>query len=134
MLDDRNDTPSARQMTGLGVWDHTSNETGWTALLGAEGVAGLYTDDTVCIVPDGHYEGRAAIQSWLEESAEGFSDFKMNTSMLFEEEDPVMAEWTLQLTHVTGQNVELRGATVATVTDGKLRLTTTISTGSSRAA
>jgi len=35
MLDDRNDTPSAVQMAGLGIWDHTSNETGWTALLGA---------------------------------------------------------------------------------------------------
>jgi acetyl esterase/lipase len=35
MLDDRNDTPSAAQMAGLGVWDRTSNETGWTALLGA---------------------------------------------------------------------------------------------------
>jgi acetyl esterase/lipase len=35
MLDDRNDTPSARQMTGLGNWDRASNETGWTALLGA---------------------------------------------------------------------------------------------------
>jgi acetyl esterase/lipase len=35
MLDDRNDTPSARQMAGLGVWDRISNETGWTALLGA---------------------------------------------------------------------------------------------------
>jgi acetyl esterase/lipase len=35
MLDDRNDTPSARQMAGLGIWDRTSNETGWTALLGA---------------------------------------------------------------------------------------------------
>ncbi|MEX5637555.1 alpha/beta hydrolase [Parafrankia sp. FMc2] len=34
MLDDRNDTPSARQMAGRGVWDRTSNETGWTALLG----------------------------------------------------------------------------------------------------
>ncbi|MEU3984245.1 alpha/beta hydrolase [Streptomyces sp. NPDC026672] len=34
MLDDRNDTPSAHQMTGLGVWDRTANETGWTALLG----------------------------------------------------------------------------------------------------
>ncbi|MDX2815692.1 alpha/beta hydrolase [Streptomyces sp. PA03-5A] len=34
MLDDRNDTPSAHQMAGLGVWDRTSNETGWTALLG----------------------------------------------------------------------------------------------------
>ncbi|MPY51572.1 alpha/beta hydrolase [Streptomyces acidicola] len=34
MLDDRNDTPSAHQMAGLGVWDQKSNETGWTALLG----------------------------------------------------------------------------------------------------
>jgi acetyl esterase/lipase len=34
MLDDRNDTPSSHQMAGLGVWDRTANETGWTALLG----------------------------------------------------------------------------------------------------
>ncbi|TXS43272.1 alpha/beta hydrolase [Streptomyces sp. uw30] len=35
MLDDRNDSPSVHQMAGLGVWDRTANETGWTALLGA---------------------------------------------------------------------------------------------------
>ena len=34
MIDDRNDTPSAVQMARLGVWDRTSNETGWSALLG----------------------------------------------------------------------------------------------------
>lgn len=34
MLDDRNDTVSARQMAGVGIWDRISNETGWTALLG----------------------------------------------------------------------------------------------------
>jgi acetyl esterase/lipase len=34
MLDDRNNTVSANQMAGLGVWDRTANETGWTALLG----------------------------------------------------------------------------------------------------
>jgi acetyl esterase/lipase len=34
MLDDRNDTVSAHQMAGLGVWDRTANDTGWTALLG----------------------------------------------------------------------------------------------------
>ncbi|WP_432842528.1 alpha/beta hydrolase [Dactylosporangium sp. CA-092794] len=34
MLDDRNDTVSARQMRGLGVWDDISNETGWAAWLG----------------------------------------------------------------------------------------------------
>ncbi|WP_250038212.1 alpha/beta hydrolase [Paractinoplanes maris] len=35
MIDDRNDTPSAIQMAGRGVWDRTANDTGWTALLGA---------------------------------------------------------------------------------------------------
>jgi acetyl esterase/lipase len=34
MLDDRNDSISARQFRGHGAWDITSNETGWTALLG----------------------------------------------------------------------------------------------------
>ncbi|MFE2088598.1 alpha/beta hydrolase [Streptomyces sp. NPDC059460] len=35
MLDDRNDTPSSRQMAGIGVWDRISNDTGWSALLGS---------------------------------------------------------------------------------------------------
>ena len=39
MLDDRNDSPSARQMRGVGIWDRSSNETGWNALLG-DGVRG----------------------------------------------------------------------------------------------
>ncbi|GAA2324338.1 alpha/beta hydrolase [Streptomyces kunmingensis] len=34
MLDDRNDSPSARQMTGLGVWDRHANDLGWTSVLG----------------------------------------------------------------------------------------------------
>ncbi|GAA3938780.1 alpha/beta hydrolase [Actinomadura viridis] len=34
MLDDRNDSLSSRQMAGRGIWDRTSNDTGWTALLG----------------------------------------------------------------------------------------------------
>jgi acetyl esterase/lipase len=35
MLDDRCITPSTHQFDGIGVWDRISNETGWTALLGA---------------------------------------------------------------------------------------------------
>lgn len=34
MLDDRCDSPSARQMETIGMWDGLSNRTGWTALLG----------------------------------------------------------------------------------------------------
>jgi len=35
MLDDRVDTVSARQVDGVGIWDRTSDVTGWTALLGS---------------------------------------------------------------------------------------------------
>jgi acetyl esterase/lipase len=35
MLDDRGVTPSSQELDGEGVWDRTSNLTGWTALLGA---------------------------------------------------------------------------------------------------
>jgi acetyl esterase/lipase len=35
MLDDRNDSVSSRQIDGVGVWDRTSNQTGWEALLGS---------------------------------------------------------------------------------------------------
>ncbi|MGW3954815.1 alpha/beta hydrolase [Streptomyces sp. NPDC004752] len=34
MLDDRDNTFSGHQMTGLGLWDRTSNATAWKALLG----------------------------------------------------------------------------------------------------
>lgn len=34
MIDDRNETVSAHQIDGEGVWDRTSNFTGWDALLG----------------------------------------------------------------------------------------------------
>lgn len=34
MLDDRNETVSSHQIDGIGMWDRTSNFTGWDALLG----------------------------------------------------------------------------------------------------
>ncbi|WP_424187711.1 alpha/beta hydrolase [Actinokineospora sp. G85] len=37
MLDDRNDTPSARQMHGIGVWDDVSNRTAWESVRGPAG-------------------------------------------------------------------------------------------------
>jgi len=36
MLDDRNDSESARQMAGIGAWDRAANQTGWDAYLGAD--------------------------------------------------------------------------------------------------
>jgi acetyl esterase/lipase len=34
MLDDRNDSISSRQFSGVGMWDRESNQLGWSALLG----------------------------------------------------------------------------------------------------
>jgi acetyl esterase/lipase len=36
MLDDRNDSLSAKQMAGIGAWDRTANRTGWDAYLGTD--------------------------------------------------------------------------------------------------
>lgn len=42
MLDDRAVTPSSMELDGQGIWDRTSNATGWSALLGsAAGGAGV---------------------------------------------------------------------------------------------
>ncbi|WP_163505376.1 alpha/beta hydrolase [Fodinicola acaciae] len=42
MLDDRNDTVSARQYDGIGAWDRNNNETAWTAVLGGADQASPY--------------------------------------------------------------------------------------------
>jgi len=36
MLDDRNETTSARQYDGIGAWDRNNNDTAWDAVLGAD--------------------------------------------------------------------------------------------------
>lgn len=36
MLDDRNETVSARQYDGIGAWDRNNNDTAWTAIAGAD--------------------------------------------------------------------------------------------------
>ncbi|WP_137723344.1 alpha/beta hydrolase [Prescottella subtropica] len=36
MLDDRNETVSARQYDGIGAWDRNNNDTAWDAILGAD--------------------------------------------------------------------------------------------------
>lgn len=43
MLDDRNETVSSRQYSGLGIWDRGNNEAAWTAVLGqARGTADVH--------------------------------------------------------------------------------------------
>jgi SnoaL-like domain len=56
------------------------------------GLAGLYTSDAVVITPDGRYEGTAALTAWLDAFVNGFSDFELETSVLLERGEYVMAE------------------------------------------
>ena len=58
MLDDRNDTVSAHQIDGVGVWDRSSNDTGWNALLGDR--RGTDAVSSLRRAGAGHRPGRAA--------------------------------------------------------------------------
>lgn len=83
------------------------------------GLPKLYSSDAEFIMPNGRYEGTAAIEGWVDAGSKRFSDFELETSVLIESGDHVMAEWIARMTYETGQRVEVRGATVATVRDGK---------------
>jgi ketosteroid isomerase-like protein len=96
------------------------------------GVASFFTTDAIFIDPTGRYEGREAIQAYLEKADEPFSDGRMETSRVVQEGDTVVAEWTGWATNTgplvlpdgteipaTGKTIEVSGVSVLTVRDGK---------------
>ncbi len=97
------------------------------------GLASLYAPDAVQVDPNGRHEGRQAIVAYLEEGDKPFSDIRLETSLLIEEGDTVVAEWTWRVTHTgpiampdgteipaTGKTMELPGVSVLTVREGKI--------------
>jgi ketosteroid isomerase-like protein len=99
---------------------------------GLAGVGSLFTRDAVYVAPYMRREGSEAIGAYFAASGEGRSDFRMKTSLVIEEGDTVVAEWTSRSTNTgpltmpdgteippTGKTLELPGVTVATVRDGK---------------
>lgn len=72
MLDDRNETFSSHQIDGVGVWDRTSNDTGWYALLGER----LHTDEVSIYAAPGRATDLAGLpQTYMDAgSAEVFRD------------------------------------------------------------
>jgi ketosteroid isomerase-like protein len=96
------------------------------------GVASFFTTDAVLIDPTGRYEGREAIQTYVEAADEPFSDGRMETSRVIEEGDTVVAEWTGWATNTgqlampdgtktpaTGRTIEIAGVSIVTIKDGK---------------
>lgn len=97
------------------------------------GVASLYATDGVVIDPTGRYEGREAIQEYLEKADEPFSDGRMETSRVIEDGATVVAEWTGWATNTgplampgdteipaTGKTIEVSGISIVMVRDGKI--------------
>ena len=97
------------------------------------GWGALYATDAVLIDPTGRYEGREAIEPYLEESCKPFSDQRMETVLVIEDGDTTVAEWTWTASHTgslampdgsevppTGKALVGAGVTIITVRDGKI--------------
>ena len=114
--------------TGRDLWNE------WVGLYNKQdivGVASLFTSDGVYITPNFRLDGRDAIAKFLNEEANAVSDINIATSLVIEDGDTVVAEWTFRSTQirpltwpdgkempVTGTTLELAGVTVGTVKEG----------------
>ena len=114
--------------TGRDLWNV------WEALYNKQdiaGVASLFTSDGIYITPNFRLDGREAIAKFLNEETNAVSDINIATSLVIEEGDTVVAEWTFRSTQirpltwpdgkempVTGTTLELAGVTVGTVKEG----------------
>ena len=58
------------------------------------GVAALFASDGVYSYPDARQEGRPAILSFLEGAYTGVSAVSITTSLVLENDEAVVAEWT----------------------------------------
>jgi len=105
--------------------------------LDLDGVLDLYADDAVQGMPDGTYEGKAAIRERLAQELAAFPDVHHTVRSFVEQGDAFCDEWTFTGTHTgslplpdgtdlapTGRRVEIPGMEICVVRDGKLILNT----------
>ena len=97
-----------------------------------EGLLSLFAIDAVYSAPNFRNEGRGAIGAFFEAVFKAFSNTQVDTSLVVEEGDTVVAEWTHRDTQTgvfvmpdgtetpaTGRSLEIPAVTVAYVRDGK---------------
>jgi ketosteroid isomerase-like protein len=95
--------------------------------------AELMTDDVVAIDPNGRHEGREEYRAYVGAWDNVLTDSKMETSLLLEDGDVFVVEWTVRRSvsgpiplpdgtelAPTGRTVDYGGVTVATLRDGKI--------------
>ena len=98
-----------------------------------DGVMDLYAEDSSQLMPDGAYEGRAAIRDRLAKELNAFSDLAHRVVSYVEEGDAFADEWVFVGTHTgalllpdgselppTGKRVEMPGMEYVKVRDGKI--------------
>ena len=115
--------------TGKDLWnqfDTLLNKQHWT------GATSLFASDAVYVEPGGRHEGREAIHAFLEAGGTTFPDLYGETSLVIEEGDIVIGEWTYRATHTgplalgdgteipaTGKTLVHPGVSVCQIMDGK---------------
>jgi ketosteroid isomerase-like protein len=98
-----------------------------------DGVMELYADDSVQLMPDGTFEGSAAIRDRLGQELGAFSDLAHRYISYVEQDDAFADEWVFVGTHTgpvvlpdgtevppTGKRVEVRGMEIVRVREGKI--------------
>jgi predicted ester cyclase len=100
-----------------------------------DGVMELYAEESVQLMPDGTFKGRAAIRDRLGQELLAFSDLAHRYTSYVEEADAFADEWVFVGTHTgpvvlpdgtevppTGKRVEVQGMELVRVRDGKIVL------------
>ena len=115
--------------TGTGLWNqwetlHKNHD--WA------GLTSLFTSDAVLVRPNVRHEGPEAIGAYLAEAGRAFPAIKMETSLVIDDGDNVMAEFMRRGSQTgpltlpngreiapTGRTSEIAVVTVAKIRDGK---------------
>lgn len=98
-----------------------------------DGVMDLYAEDAVQLMPDGFFQGRAAIKDRLAKELDAFSDIAHRYTSYVEQDDAFADEWVFVGTHTgplilpdgselpaTGKRVEMPGMEYVKMRDGKI--------------
>lgn len=98
-----------------------------------DGCMDLYAEDAVQLMPDGTFQGRAAIRDRLARELGAFPDIEWGLLSYIEQGDAFADEWTFAGTHTgplplpdgtelaaTGKRVEVRGMEFVQMRDGKI--------------
>jgi len=96
-----------------------------------DGLVSLFAEDAVYVEPAGRHEGRNAIRAWFDESGPAFSDVRFEATLLVEQGEAIVAEWTYHGVHTgpltmadgsivqgTGKTSDSTGVTILEIRDG----------------